>query len=336
MIHEAFQVKGVRGLAEDVAKQGRHVKLFDAVQDRLGHISLVTLRLFFVDIAPVRKDEGIGHVIEHAMPVGVIREHTGDREKGRVRVFKQRGDGIAEYALHAGCAPVVGIDFFEGGDEGGDDVGAGVAVLYTMEATEDVEGYGVLNVGQVDNNRICDTVFRNVVDHAVKQFAVWFDEAEATALLGVLLHTVFEQRAFAGAGLAEDVDAEVAVGFGERHRIAGAFSGVCLGAEVEHSGEGDYRVIVAPRGVIDRRCCGGRLSKQPKGKSQALERKISMELKDANMKDLVDAIEYQLKNIAKAEDIIEEKHQIQLPATARFNEQIRRLRDILDEHIKIL
>jgi anaerobic glycerol-3-phosphate dehydrogenase len=61
-----------------------------------------------------------------------------------------------------------------------------------------------------------------------------------------------------------------------------------------------------------------------------------MELKDANIKDLVDAIEYQLKNITKAEDIIEEKHQIQLPAMAGFNEQIRRLRDILDEHIKTL
>ena len=61
-----------------------------------------------------------------------------------------------------------------------------------------------------------------------------------------------------------------------------------------------------------------------------------MELKDANIKDLVDAIEYQLKNIAKAEDVIEGNYQIQPPAIAGFNEQIGRLRDILDEHIKIL
>ena len=33
-----------------------------------------------------------------------------------------------KYTLHAGRAPVVGVDFFEGGNEGRDDIGADVAV----------------------------------------------------------------------------------------------------------------------------------------------------------------------------------------------------------------
>ena len=58
-----------------------------------------------------------------------------------------------------------------------------------------------------------------------------------------------------------------------------------------------------------------------------------MILEDANIRDLIDTIEHQLKQSAKAEDIIEEVHKIQPPAIEYFNRQIARLRDILDDHI---
>ncbi len=68
-----------------------------------------------------------------------------------------------KYPLHAGGAPVVGVDFFEGGNEGRDDVGADVAVLVAVVAGEDVEGYGVVNVGQVNHYGVFDAVFRDVL-----------------------------------------------------------------------------------------------------------------------------------------------------------------------------
>ena len=58
-----------------------------------------------------------------------------------------------------------------------------------------------------------------------------------------------------------------------------------------------------------------------------------MVLEDANIRDLVDTIEDQIKRLAKVEDIIEETHKIQPPAIERFNKQIARLRDVLDNHI---
>ena len=61
-----------------------------------------------------------------------------------------------------------------------------------------------------------------------------------------------------------------------------------------------------------------------------------MILEGADMRDLVDTIEYLLKRLVRAEDRIGEIHNIQPSAMADFTEQIRRLRDILDEHIKIL
>ncbi len=64
-----------------------------------------------------------------------------------------------------------------------------------------------------------------------------FDEAKAKALLGILLHKVFQQGALAGAALAEDVDAIGAVGFGEGNRAAKFTVVWVCGAEVEHRGE---------------------------------------------------------------------------------------------------
>ncbi len=57
-----FEVKGVRGLAEDVPQEGVHEKLFDAVQDRLGNLGLLALGLLFVLIAPVVERYGISDV----------------------------------------------------------------------------------------------------------------------------------------------------------------------------------------------------------------------------------------------------------------------------------
>ena len=85
--------------------------------------------------------------------------------------------------------------------------------------------------------------------------------------------------------------------------------------------------------MIDRGGGGGRLSKQYKGKVRLLEEKIVMVLEGANIVDLVDTIEYLLKQIAKAEDTIGELHNMQPPAIERFDGEIRRLRNILDEHI---
>src|SRR5262245_19271505 len=68
------------------------------------------------------------------------------------------------------------------------------------------------------------------------------------------------------------------------------------------------------------------------GQTQTGERTRAMIL-EASIKDLVDTIEHQLKRMAYAEDIIEERHRLQPPALAYFNDQIRRLRDILDSHI---
>ena len=57
-----------------------------------------------------------------------------------------------------------------------------------------------------------------------------------------------------------------------------------------------------------------------------------MILEDAYIVDLVDTIERQLKQYARAEEIIEKPHHIQAPALATFNAQIRRLRELLDTH----
>ena len=83
-----------------------------------------------------------------------------------------------------------------------------------------------------------DAGFGDVLERAVEEVAVGFDETEAETLFGVLLHTVFHERALAGAALAEDIYAVVAVGFGEHDRCAEVNGGVRLTAEVEHSGEG--------------------------------------------------------------------------------------------------
>jgi hypothetical protein len=52
------------------------------------------------------------------------------------------------------------------------------------------------------------------------------------------------------------------------------------------------------------------------------------------IRDLVDTIEYQLKQVASAEDAIEARYHVQPDAMAFFNAEIRRLRDILDQHLE--
>ena len=58
-----------------------------------------------------------------------------------------------------------------------------------------------------------------------------------------------------------------------------------------------------------------------------------MILENTRIQDLVDTIEYLLTRMAYAEDRIEAYHHLQPPGIARFNEQIGRLRAILDNHI---
>ena len=59
-----------------------------------------------------------------------------------------------------------------------------------------------------------------------------------------------------------------------------------------------------------------------------------MILAEAHINDLVDTIEYQLKQMATAEDLIEAYHQFQPSPIGYFNDQIGRLRAILDAHIE--
>src|SRR5262249_28741766 len=58
-----------------------------------------------------------------------------------------------------------------------------------------------------------------------------------------------------------------------------------------------------------------------------------MILEDAYIVDLVDTIEYQLKQYARADERRDKQHRRQPPAIAAFYAQIRRLTDILDKHI---
>ena len=150
-----------------------------------------------------------------------------------------------KYALHAGSAPIVGVDFLEGGNEGRDDVGADVAVLVAVIAGEDVEGYGVVNVGEVNDYGVFDAGFRDVLKDRSSRSRWGSMRQKPRPLLGILLHKVFHEGAFAGAAFAEDVDAVGAVGFGEGNGAAEVNGGVRLTAEVKHSGEGGYGFIVA-------------------------------------------------------------------------------------------
>jgi hypothetical protein len=95
----------------------------------------------------------------------------------------------------------------------------------------------VVNVGQVNHNRVMRAAFGNVFKGTVNKVAVGFDKAEAKAALGILLHEVFEQRALTRAALAEDIDTVCAVGFRQSNRTAEVNGRVCLRPKVEHSGE---------------------------------------------------------------------------------------------------
>ena len=59
-----------------------------------------------------------------------------------------------------------------------------------------------------------------------------------------------------------------------------------------------------------------------------------MILAEAYINDLVDTIDYQLKQMATAGDLIEAYHQSHHPAIVSFHAQLRRLRDLLEAHIE--
>ena len=59
-----------------------------------------------------------------------------------------------------------------------------------------------------------------------------------------------------------------------------------------------------------------------------------MILAEAHISDLVDTIEFQLRQMAAAEDLLEAYHQFHPSPIGYFNDQIGRLRAILDAHIE--
>ena len=65
MLHEVGEVKGVGGLAKNVADQGRGKQLFNAVQNRLGDFIFSPLWPWFKLARPVVVHHGVSDVILH-------------------------------------------------------------------------------------------------------------------------------------------------------------------------------------------------------------------------------------------------------------------------------
>ena len=128
-------------------------------------------------------------------------EHQEDVRQSGLGLIKQGQQGIAQNVFHA-HAPGVGPHLLEHIDEPGGDQRPKPCtnvqqriVTKWLRRVRDVE---------VDHFRL--SVVRNGRCDALHQIAMGIDQSAAPARLDVLPDQGFEQRGFAGAGLADDVD----------------------------------------------------------------------------------------------------------------------------------
>src|SRR6202051_3207105 len=211
-VHQAADATRATRLRQHVAQARHHQNLADLVLDGRDGFGAKAHAVAGILVDPERAHDRIGDVLpDDTATKAFVDEQAGKHEQRGAGYVEQGAHGIGEDVVEA-MAPAIGPDVTKGGhDTVGNDRFKIVAHL-----REGIETDRPLKVGRVDVDEIVGAGTGNAREHGLRQIPVRVEQRPALAGSQVLFDEVEEERALAGAGLADDVEMPAAL-LGSEH-----------------------------------------------------------------------------------------------------------------------